>query len=154
MEKAIFAAGCFWSVEAAFRKIKGVAKTTVGYCGGKTKNPSYEQVCTGSTGHVEVVQVEFDPKKVSYKELLNVFWNTHDPTTKDHQGSDVGTQYRSVIFYHTEKQKECAIQSREKEEKKYKNKITTEILPAKEFYKAEEYHQQYLEKCDLAVCHF
>ncbi len=156
MEQAMFGAGCFWGVEAAFRKVKGVKKTSVGYSGGKISSPSYEQVCTDKTGHAEVVQVDFDPKIVSYEKILEVFWNCHDPTTVNRQGPDIGTQYRSVIFYYSEKQKESATQSKQALEKakKYKNKIITQILPAEKFYKAEEYHQQYLEKRGLAVCHF
>ena len=156
METATFAAGCFWGVEAAFRKVKGVKKTTVGYEGGKTKSPSYEQVCTDKTGHAEVVQVEFDEKKLSYEQLLDIFWSCHDPTTINRQGPDLGTQYRSAIFYHSKKQKELAEKSKQALEKikKYKSKIVTLIIPAQEFYKAEDYHQQYLEKRGLAVCHF
>ena len=153
IEKAIFGAGCFWSVEAAFRQIKGVLKTMVGYSGGYLKNPSYENVCTNKTGHVEVVQVDFNPKKVSYEKLLDIFWNIHNPTTLNRQGLDVGTQYKSVIFYNNEKQKNLAIKSKEKIQKKFKNKIVTEIKKAKTFYKAEEYHQQYLEKRGLSTCH-
>lgn len=156
MEKATFGGGCFWGIEETFRKIKGVKKTTVGYMGGKIKNPTYEQVCTDKTGHVEVVQVEFDPKILSYEDLLQIFWNAHNPTTLDRQGPDIGTQYKSVIFYYSEKQKESAMKSKEKLEKskKFKEKIVTAILPAQEFYKAEEYHQKYLKKRGLAVCHF
>lgn len=154
MEKATFGGGCFWGVEAAFRKVKGVVHTRVGYAGGKTKNPSYEEVCTDRTGHVEVVEVEFDPHKVSYKELLQVFWHCHDPTQVNRQGPDVGTQYRSVIFYHSEKQKKEALQSKKEEQKKYKGRIVTEIFVAPHFYQAEKYHQQYLEKRGLATCHF
>jgi len=153
MEKATFGGGCFWGVEEIFRKVKGVTKTTVGYAGGKTENPTYEQVCANTTGHKEVVQLEFDPKKVSYEELLDVFWSCHDPTSLDKQGPDVGTQYRSVIFYHTEKQKERAYASKEKWEKTKGYKIVTEILPLKKFYPAEEYHQHYLQKRDLGFCH-
>ena len=144
---ATFAAGCFWGVEEVFRNVKGVVNTSVGYIGGKMKNPTYEGVCTDETGHAEAVQVEFDPKQVSYEKLLDVFWENHDPTQLNRQGPDVGTQYRSAIFYHDEKQKEMAIQSKNKIEKsgKFKKPIMTEIVPAKEFYKAEEYHQRYLE---------
>ncbi len=154
MEKALFGAGCFWGVEAAFRKVKGVRKTSVGYAGGKIKNPSYEQVCTGRTKHIEVVEVVFDPQKVSYKELLRVFWNCHNPTQLNRQGPDVGIQYKSVIFYHNEMQKEEAIHSKKEKQKEYTEPIVTEILSSPEFYPAEEYHQQYLEKRGLAVCHF
>ncbi len=154
MEKATFAAGCFWGVEETLRKINGVKKTVVGYMGGKIKNPSYEQVCSDTTGHIEVVQIEFNPKIISYLKLLDIFWSCHDPTAKDRQGPDVGAQYRSVIFYHTEEQHKQAEISKESIAKNYKKKIVTEILPAQEFYKAEEYHQQYLRKRGLAVCHF
>jgi len=154
MEKATFGAGCFWGVEAAFRKVKGIQKTRVGYAGGKTKNPRYEQVCSDTTGYIEVVEVEFDSQKVSYKALLKVFWSCHNPTQLNRQGPDVGSQYKSVIFYYNEKQKGEALHSKKEEQKKYKEKIVTEILPAPKFYKAEEYHQQYLEKRGLAVCHF
>ena len=148
MEKATFGAGCFWGVEAAFRKIKGVISTAVGYMGGTLKNPSYEDVCTDKTGHVEVVQIEFDPSVISYEDLLEVFWNIHDPTQLNRQGPDIGTQYKSVIFYHDEKQKKKAEESKIKQEKikKYSKHIVTEILKVKTFNKAEEYHQQYLEK--------
>ena len=149
---ATFAAGCFWGVEAAFRQIKGVVSTMVGYTGGKMDNPSYEDVCTDETGHAEAVQVEYDPSKVSYEQLLDVFWNNHDPTQLNRQGPDVGTQYRSVIFYHTSEQKKAAIASKEKLAGKYKKPIATEIVPASKFHKAEEYHQQYLEKRGLSTC--
>lgn len=154
MEKATFAAGCFWHVEEAFRHLKGVLSTTVGYTGGTTKNPTYEDVCTDTTGHAEVVEVTFDPNKVSYEELLTVFWYVHDPTTKNRQGPDIGNQYRSAIFYHTEEQKKQAEQSKKNLEKtgKYKKKIVTEITQATTFYPAEEYHQQYLQKHGLAAC--
>ncbi len=154
MEKAMFGAGCFWGVEAAFRQIEGVVSTAVGYSGGSMKNPSYKDVCTGQTGHAEVVQVEYDPSKVSYDELLNVFWVNHDPTTLNRQGPDVGTQYRSMIFYHTEAQRAAAIASKEKLQRsgKFKNNIVTEIVGATPFYKAEDYHQQYLEKRGLSTC--
>ena len=152
MEKATFAAGCFWQVEAAFRQVKGVISTQVGYTGGKTKNPSYEDVCTDETEHAESVEVTFDPKKVSYEDLLKVFWQNHDPTQMNRQGPDVGAQYRSAIFYHNERQKQAAIKSKEEEQKKYKNRIATEITKASTFYRAEEYHQRYLEKRGLATC--
>ena len=153
-EKATFGAGCFWHVEEAFRKVKGVISTKVGFMGGNIKNPSYKEVCTGETWHAEAVQVEFDSSVISYEELLDIFWKIHDPTSLNQQGFDIGTQYRSAIFYHNDRQKETAIKSREKLEKskKYKNKIVTEIKPAKEFYKAEEYHQKYLEKNKLTIC--
>jgi peptide-methionine (S)-S-oxide reductase len=152
MEKATFGAGCFWHVEEAFRKVKGVVSTAVGYIGGTKKNPTYEEVCTDTTGHAEVVQVEFDPRKVSYEELLKIFWSIHDPTTRNRQGPDVGTQYRSVIFYHNEKQRIAAEKSKKLEQQKYKKSIVTEIVSAEEFYRAEEYHQQYLEKRGLKTC--
>ena len=151
IENAKFGAGCFWHVEAEFGKINGV-KTAVGYMGGETKSPTYKDVCTGRTGHAEVVQVEYDPKKVSYENLLEVFWNIHDPTALNRQGLDVGTQYRSVIFFHSEKQKAAALKSLGKEQKKYSRKIVTEIQPAGKFWKAEEYHQKYLEKHGLNKC--
>lgn len=150
MEKATFAAGCFWQVETEFRKVKWVVNAAVGYSGGNTKNPTYKNVCSGTTGHAESIQVEFDSKKVSYEKLLDVFWNIHNPTQLNRQGLDIGTQYRSGIFYHNEKQKRAAIESKKKAQKKFKNKIVTEIKPVKEFYKAEEYHQQYLEKNKIA----
>jgi peptide-methionine (S)-S-oxide reductase len=154
MEKATFGAGCFWHVEEAFRNLKGVLTTTVGYMGGTLQNPSYEDVCTDKTGHAEVVEIHFDPKKISYDDLLTVFWYIHDPTTKNRQGPDVGTQYRSVIFYHTPEQKTAAEQSKRnlEQSKKHKNKIITEIIKAMTFYPAEEYHQHYLAKQGLATC--
>ncbi|MFX0025853.1 MAG: peptide-methionine (S)-S-oxide reductase MsrA [Candidatus Hermodarchaeota archaeon] len=148
MEKATFGAGCFWGVEARFRKVKGVIDAIVGYTGGKTENPTYKDVCTDKTGHAEVVQVTYDPSIVSYEELLEVFWNIHNPTTLNRQGWDIGTQYRSVVFYHSEEQKQKALKLKEKLNKssKYRNPIVTEITPASVFYKAEEYHQRYYEK--------
>lgn len=151
-EIATFGAGCFWGVEEAFRRIEGVLKTEVGYMGGRLKNPTYEDVCTDETGHVEVVEVIFDPKKVSYEKLLDVFWQNHDPTQLNRQGPDIGTQYRSVIFYHNEQQKRISLKSKENEQKKHKDKIVTGIVPASTFYRAEEYHQRYLEKRGLNVC--
>ncbi|MDP4200820.1 MAG: peptide-methionine (S)-S-oxide reductase MsrA [Bacteroidota bacterium] len=155
MEKATFGAGCFWGVEAEFRKIKGVKRTDVGYEGGHTDQPTYQDVCTDKTGHAEVVQVEFDPAEVAYQDLLNVFWENHDPTQVNRQGPDVGTQYRSVVFYHNDEQKLTAEQSkRERSESgKYRRPIATEVVPATDFWRAEEYHQQYLEKRGLASCH-
>jgi len=155
MEKATFGAGCFWGVEAAFRQIKGVKATAAGYMGGRLKDPTYQDVCTNRTGHAEVVQVEFDPSQVSYEELLRLFWENHDPTTLNRQGPDTGTQYRSVIFYHTPEQEAAAKASKEALTKagRYKRPIVTEIVPAPEFWRAEEYHQQYLEKRGLAHCH-
>jgi peptide-methionine (S)-S-oxide reductase len=156
MEKATFGAGCFWGVEAAFQNIKGIKSTTVGYMGGNLKNPTYRDVCTNKTGHAEVVQILYDQTKISYEHLLNIFWNIHDPTQLNRQGVDIGTQYRSVIFYHSENQKQIAEKSRNKQQKtgKYKNPITTEITPNKEFYPAEEYHQKYLEKKGKISCKY
>jgi len=155
MEKATFGAGCFWGVEAAFRQIKGVKATAVGYMGGKLNDPTYQDVCTDRTGHAEVVQVEYDPSDLSYEDLLRVFWENHDPTTLNRQGPDTGTQYRSVIFYHTPEQEAAAKASKEALAKsgRYKRPIVTEIVPAPEFWRAEDYHQQYLEKRGLAHCH-
>ena len=155
MEKATFGAGCFWGVEAAFRQIKGVTATTVGYLGGTLENPTYRDVCTGRTGHAEVVEVDFDPAQVSYNDLLNVFWENHDPTTLNRQGPDVGTQYRSAIFYHTPEQKAAAEASKAQQEQsgRYRRPIVTEITPTSAFYAAEDYHQQYLEKRGLSSCH-
>jgi peptide-methionine (S)-S-oxide reductase len=154
LEKATFGAGCFWGVEAAFRQLEGVRATAVGYMGGALKNPTYEDVCTNRTGHAEIVQVEFDPSKVSYETLLNVFWENHDPTTLNRQGPDVGTQYRSVVFYHSPQQQESAQASKNRleSEHRFPRPIVTEIVPAAEFYRAEEYHQQYLEKRGLSHC--
>ena len=154
MEKATFGAGCFWHIEAAFQKIKGVTSTTVGYMGGNLKNPTYEDVCTDKTGHAEVVQIAYDPKKITYEQLLNTFWSIHDPTQLNRQGPDRGTQYRSVIFYHTLEQKTAAEKSKKnlEQSRKYKKKIMTEITKATTFYPAEEYHQQYLAKHGLAAC--
>ena len=157
LEKAVFGAGCFWHVELEFSKVNGVKGTRVGYMGGDDKkysNPSYEMVCSDKTGHAEVVEVTFDPKKVKYEKLLDVFWKNHDPTQLNRQGPDVGTQYRSVIFYYTEKQKEEAIMSRDYLQKKLgpKRKIVTQIVKANEFHLAEEYHQKYLGKKGLDYC--
>jgi len=152
MEKATFGAGCFWGVEAAFRQVKGVVSTAVGYSGGHFPNPTYKDVCSGKTGHADVVQVEYEPTLVSYDDLLKVFWDNHDPTTLNRQGPDVGAQYRSAIFFHTPEQESAANASKEKMQAGYKNKIVTEITPASEFYRAEDYHQQYLEKRGLAHC--
>jgi peptide-methionine (S)-S-oxide reductase len=154
-EKAIFGAGCFWGVEAAFRQVKGVVSTAVGYSGGATANPTYKDVCSDRTGHAEVVQVEYDPAQVSYEELLKVFWENHDPTQMNRQGPDFGTQYRSAIFYTTPEQEAAARASKAALEQsgRYRRPIATEITPAGEFYRAEEYHQQYLEKKGLASCH-
>ncbi|WP_268542523.1 peptide-methionine (S)-S-oxide reductase MsrA [Candidatus Nitrosotenuis cloacae] len=149
--KATFGAGCFWCVEDVFRKTKGVTSTAVGYSGGWKKNPTYEDVCTDTTGHAEVVQVEYDPNQITYEQILDVFWNSHDPTTPNRQGPDVGTQYRSVIFCHDSEQQKTADASKEKLERlgRFPKKIVTEIKPASEFYKAEEYHQQYYAKCGM-----
>jgi peptide-methionine (S)-S-oxide reductase len=154
MAIAIFAAGCFWGVEAAFQQVTGVKSTTVGYTGGTFENPSYEDVCTGRTGHAEAVEIEYDPAVVSYEKLLSVFWKIHDPTTLNRQGPDVGTQYRSAIFYQNPEQKKEAITSKERLEQSgfYKRPIVTEIVPASNFYRAEEYHQRYLEKRGKTSC--
>jgi len=152
MEKATFAAGCFWGVEAEFERTNGVEKTTVGYTGGKTKNPTYEQVCIGKTGHAEAVQIIYNPKIITYEQLLEKFWMIHDPTQKNKQGPDIGTQYRSAIFYHNQEQKQIAVQSKKQKEKSLGVKIQTEITPVKEFYPAEEYHQKYLKKQDRTIC--
>ena len=154
-ELATFGAGCFWGVEVAFRNIPGVKDAVVGYLGGTMANPSYKDVCTGRTGHAEVVQVTYDPSEVTYGQLLDVFWENHDPTTLNRQGPDVGTQYRSAIFYHTPEQQRTAEKSKEELEKsgRFRKPIMTEITPASTFYLAEDYHQRYLEKRGLATCH-
>jgi len=152
MAKATFGAGCFWGVEAAFRKIEGVTATAAGYSGGSLANPTYEQVCTDTTGHAEVVEVEFDPGQVSYEELLDVFWANHDPTQLNRQGPDFGRQYRSAIFFHDEDQKKAAEASRDRAQESFERPIVTEITEASDFYRAEEYHQRYLEKQGLASC--
>ncbi len=146
--KATFAAGCFWHVEDLLSKTKGVKFTAAGYIGGKLSNPTYEQVCTGNTGHAEAVQVEFNPDEISFEKLLDVFWNNHNPTTLNRQGPDVGVQYRSAIFYHDEEQKEIAQKSLQLLDKsgRYRDPIVTEIIPAPTFYNAEEYHQKYFKK--------
>jgi peptide-methionine (S)-S-oxide reductase len=153
-EKATFGAGCFWGVEATFRAIPGVEDAAVGYAGGKTENPTYEDVCSHATGHAEVVQLEFDPTVVSYDHLLDVFWSNHNPTTLNRQGPDVGDQYRSVIFYHSPEQKAAAEASKERLENsgRFKQPIVTLIQPAPAFYRAEDYHQRYLEKRGLSHC--
>jgi peptide-methionine (S)-S-oxide reductase len=155
MERATFGAGCFWGVEEAFRKIPGVQNTAVGFTGGSFDHPTYRDVCGGDTGHAEVVQIEFDPSAASYEDLLEVFWANHDPTTRNRQGPDVGTQYRSVIFYHTPEQEAAATASKERQEKsgRFKRPIVTEIVPAPTFYRAEEYHQRYFEKRGGGSCH-
>jgi peptide-methionine (S)-S-oxide reductase len=155
-ETATFGAGCFWGVEAAFQRVPGVLETAVGYSGGHTETPTYQDVCTDETGHAEVVQVTFDPAMVSYEQLLNVFWQTHDPTQVNRQGPDFGTQYRSAIFFHTPEQQAMAKKSRETLETSGESRrpIATEITPAGKFFRAEEYHQKYLQKRGAASCHF
>ena len=156
IEKAIFGAGCFWGVEAAFRAVEGVREAICGYSGGRAKNPTYYDVCTGQTGHAEVVQVEYDPFRVSYDALLDVFWNCHNPTTLNRQGPDIGTQYRSAIFFYTPEQEAVARASREKQEQlgRWRGPVVTEILAASDFYPAEEYHQRYFEKRGISGhCH-
>lgn len=154
-EKATFGAGCFWGVEATFRNTPGVTATAAGYEGGSLERPTYEDVCTDRTGHAEVVEVEFDPDQLSYDELLDIFWANHDPTTLNRQGPDVGTQYRSVIFYHSPAQRELAERSRERIQAsgRFARPVVTAIEPATTFWRAEDYHQQYLEKRGLASCH-
>jgi peptide-methionine (S)-S-oxide reductase len=153
-QKATFGAGCFWGVEEVFRKLDGVTGTAVGYSGGTMENPTYEHVCTDETGHAEVVEVEFYPAKISYRQLLDVFWTNHDPTTRNRQGPDVGKQYRSVIFYHSPEQKAEAEESKNDLENagRFRRPIVTEIEPAGKFYRAEEYHQRYLEKRGMSHC--
>lgn len=148
IQKAIFAAGCFWGVEANFREVEGVISTRVGYIGGQFSNPTYKDICSHKTGHAEAIEITFNPSKITYDELLDIFWSIHDPTTLNRQGPDVGTQYRSVIFYLNLEQKEKAMNSKAKVEasKRFKNMIVTQIVPASAFWEAEEYHQQYVEK--------
>lgn len=155
MEKATFGAGCFWGVEATFRSMPGVISTLVGYCGGKTENPTYKDVCTDTTGHAEVVEITFDPAQLSYEQLLEAFWKLHDPTTPNRQGPDVGSQYRSVIFFHSPAQEAAARAAKDRLDQsgKFRKPVVTQIVPAAPFYKAEEYHQRYLEKRGLASCH-
>jgi peptide-methionine (S)-S-oxide reductase len=155
MKKATFGAGCFWGVETTFRCVPGVIDAAVGFSGGKSENPTYKQVCTDGTGHAEVVQVEYDPAKVSYAQLLDVFWSSHDPTQVNRQGPDVGTQYRTVIFYHDDEQKAEAEASKQYLDAsgRFPRPIATQIVPAAPFYRAEEYHQRYLEKRGLENCH-
>lgn len=155
-ETATFAAGCFWGVEETFRRIPGVLDAVSGYTGGRTENPTYEEVCHDATGHAEAVQVTFDPSKVSYEKLLDVFWDNHNPTTPNRQGPDVGSQYRSAVFFHSAEQEAAAKKRKEKleSEKRWPKPIVTEIVPAQTFYLAEEYHQQYLRKRGLDSCHF
>lgn len=155
IEIAIFAAGCFWGVEAAFQNLPGVVATRAGYTGGTTKNPTYRQVCSGTTGHAEAVEIEFDPGKTTYEQLLLVFWECHDPTQKNRQGPDIGEQYRSAIFFRSPEQEAAAHASLKALEAsgKYQRPIATEIVPAGPFYPAEEYHQRYLEKRGITQCH-
>jgi peptide-methionine (S)-S-oxide reductase len=155
MKKATFGAGCFWGVEATFRRVPGVVDAAVGYAGGHTENPTYKDVCTDLTGHAEVVQVDYDPSKVSYDQLLDIFWSAHDPTQVNRQGPDFGTQYRTVIFYHDDEQKAHAEASKKRLEAsgRFSRPIATQIVPAGPFYRAEEYHQRYLEKRGLENCH-
>jgi peptide-methionine (S)-S-oxide reductase len=154
-EKATFGAGCFWGVEEAFRNVRGVTSTAVGYLGGAMEDPFYKDVCSGRTGHAEVVQMEFDPSVVSYRELLEVFWSNHDPTTPDRQGPDIGSQYRSAIFFHNGEQETIATASKEEVDRsgRFAEPVVTEITPASTFFRAEEYHQRYLEKRGLGSCH-
>ena len=156
--KATFAAGCFWGVEELFRKVKGVKSTCVGYTGGTFKDPTYEDVCSGKTGHAEAIQMEYNPSEASYENLLMIFWDNHDPTTLNRQGPDIGEQYRSVVFFHTPEQEVAAKAMKEKLQdaslNKFNKKIVTQIIPASQFYKAEDYHQQYLQKRGLAHCNF
>lgn len=156
LKKATFGAGCFWGVEDIFRKLEGVMDTQVGYAGGDFDHPSYQDVCSGVTGHAEVVEVTYDPEIISYTDLLDIFWNIHDPTTLNRQGPDIGTQYRSVIFYHNSKQEELALESKKSLEAsgRYEREIVTEIKPAGNFWRAEEYHQQYIEKTGRKSCRF
>lgn len=153
---ATFGAGCFWGVEETFRQVKGVKDVLVGYTGGTMENPTYKDVCNGDTGHAEVVQIAYDPAVVSYEKLLTVFWENHNPTTRNRQGPDIGRQYRSAIFYHTPEQQKSAEHAKAALEKsgKWPNSIVTEITAATPFYKAEEYHQEYLRKNGLSSCHF
>ena len=151
-ETATFAAGCFWQIEVEFRNTDGVKDAVVGYMGGSSERPSYEEVCTGATGHAEVCQVSFDPDQVSYRQLLEIFWGLHDPTQVNRQGPDVGTQYRSAIFFHTPEQEAEATASRERAQADFDKPIATEIVPAGSFWPAEDYHQRYLEKRGLATC--
>jgi peptide-methionine (S)-S-oxide reductase len=154
LAQATFAAGCFWGVEDSFQQLKGVVNTKVGYTGGETENPTYDMVCTGKTGHVEAVEILYDPSEISYIDLLELFWNIHDPTTRDRQGPDIGSQYCSVIFYHNENQKKLAHASKMELQKSgnYDKKIVTEIISAKVFYPAEEYHQSYFKKHGKTSC--
>ena len=152
MAEATFGAGCFWQVEADFRQLPGVTRTQVGYSGGTQDNPTYEDVCTDRTGHAEVVRVEYDPERVSYRDLLDVFWKGHDPTQLNRQGPDVGTQYRSVVFFHDDEQRRLAEETKREAQARHPRPVVTEIVPAQRFWPAEEYHQQYLEKRGLSSC--
>ena len=156
MEKAVFAAGCFWGVEAVFQELEGVVDTTVGYTGGKTENPTYKEICSKETGHAEAIEIIYDPEKVSYDELLAYFWRLHDPTTLNRQGPDIGTQYRSAVFYYTEEQKKAAEKIKAESQKKWKKPIVTEITKGGKFYPAELYHQDYFKKKGVnhTGCHF
>ena len=151
-KKATFGAGCFWGVEAAFRQLDGVTRTRVGYSGGALENPTYEDVCSHTTGHAEVVEVTYDPERVSYDQLLQVFWRKHDPTQLNRQGWDIGDQYRSVVFFHDKEQQEAALAAKAREQASYTALIVTEVEPAETFYEAEDYHQQYLEKRGRSTC--
>ena len=153
VDQATFAAGCFWGVESTFREVPGVVDVTVGYTGGTTERPTYEQVCSHRTGHAEAVLVAFDPARVSYDELLDVFWRMHDPTTLNRQGPDVGSQYRSAVFTHGEDQQKAAEASKERVQDRFRRPIVTEIAPVSKFWPAEEYHQRYFEKHGIAGCH-
>ena len=153
MALATFGAGCFWGVEVAFRQLPGVRDAAVGYCGGSLESPTYQDVCSGTTGHAEVVEVDFDPEEVSFESLVELFWKCHDPTTLNRQGPDVGTQYRSAIFYHSPEQQQAAEASKAAAQERIPRPIATEISAASTFYRAEEYHQQYLEKRGLGSCH-
>jgi peptide-methionine (S)-S-oxide reductase len=151
-KKATFGAGCFWGVEAAFRQLEGVSATRVGYSGGHMENPTYEDVCSHGTGHAEVVEVTYDPERVSYEQLLDTFWAKHDPTQMNRQGWDIGDQYRSVIFAHDAEQQEAAVRSKAQEQTRHRKPVVTQVEPAQTFYEAEDYHQQYLEKRGRATC--
>ncbi|MGI8428107.1 MAG: peptide-methionine (S)-S-oxide reductase MsrA [Solirubrobacteraceae bacterium] len=151
-DTATFAAGCFWGVEAAFRRLPGVSRTTVGYSGGTAEDPSYKQVCRGRTGHAEAIELDYDPSVISYSELLEVFWSEHNPTTRNRQGWDIGSRYRSAIFFHGDDQQAAAVRSRDAHQRDLKRKIVTTIEPADRFWPAEDYHQQYLEKRGQASC--
>ena len=155
MAKAMFGAGCFWGVEAAFRKVPGVTDVACGYSGGTVPNPTYRQVCSDRTGHAEVVEVDYDPGRVSFEQLLDVFWEIHDPTTPNRQGPDVGSQYRSAVFYHTPEQRDAALQSvrRLNESGRFRRPVVTQVEAAGPFYRAEEYHQRYFEKHGGGSCH-